>query len=770
MSCAPDGFMNESATAHAPRALNARYTLHERLGIGGQAEVWRAHDPQRDTDIALKILRPGGGRNAAAWEALQHEYGNASRLDHPYILKVYPPERDGTDFLLPMELATGGDLGRLRGASYLAVVPVLIEVAEALGHAHERGVIHRDLKASNVLFDARGRVQLADFGVSGRSVDAGTDAMIRGLSPFTASPEQLRGEPPRPADDVYGLGALAYELLTNHPPYYPHFDARRVQEEPVPPLVPTQQIPAKLEALIMLMLAKRAADRPASMRQVIEGLDGALNDTLTFDAVPGATQPDPLSSNATIQLPADGNVRSALARNTTVQLDELSATWPPGALPAAPAAAAEPQRDAPPAAAPVLNAAAPQEPPASSAAATQPKAAYPSAARPYVPPMRPVWQRAPLPPAPMRAIRRRRGPRAVEPTMTTPAGPGTLHGTLLEELRDQPLRRPPLEPMRSGAPRVLLLLAALAVTAVALATFLPRHFNAAAPAAALARAEAIVDQAVNTAAPPSQTGELHIGSVAAAAMPPAVGPAAAPAAAVKTSFNDDGYARAAGEGFAALGAGRLAEARAAFERARTLRPNGSEALDGLRRVAAESQSRSFGSMRAHAADLESQERWQDALDDYRNILRQDHSLVFAQEGKARAEARLQLDESLQDLLDHPERLSLPGVRDQATQLLQSAAQQPAAGPVLGSQIARLTELLPGSDRAVHVALVSDSLTQVAIEGVGSLGSFSERDIELKPGHYTVIGTRDGYHDVHRDITIAPGEDNQTVTVSCDDPG
>ena len=196
---------------------------------------------------------------------------------------MFPPERDGTTFLLPMELATGGDLKRLRGAGYLTIVPVLIEVARALEHAHERGVIHRDLKPGNVLFDERGRVKLADFGVSGNSLDPGTDSMVRGLSPFTASPEQLRGEPPRPADDIYGLGALAYELLSRYPPHYPHFDAQRVQQEPVPPLVPAQQIPPQLAALVSAMLAKDPAQRPANMRDVIDELDASLNDTLTFD-------------------------------------------------------------------------------------------------------------------------------------------------------------------------------------------------------------------------------------------------------------------------------------------------------------------------------------------------------------------------------------------------------------------------------------------------------------------------------------------------------
>ena len=158
--------MSDAATANNGQPLKTRYVLRERLGVGGQGEVWRAFDPQANADIALKILHPAPGRSAAAWAALVHEHESASRLDHPGILKVYPPERDGKTFLLPMELATGGDLKRLRGAGYLTIVPVLIEAARALQHAHERGVIHRDLKPGNVLFDERGREKLADFGVS----------------------------------------------------------------------------------------------------------------------------------------------------------------------------------------------------------------------------------------------------------------------------------------------------------------------------------------------------------------------------------------------------------------------------------------------------------------------------------------------------------------------------------------------------------------------------------------------------------------------------
>src|SRR5882724_4539473 len=209
--------MTEAVATLNGRKLDARYTLVDKLGAGGQGEVWRAHDGTRGIDIALKVLNPTANQ-AEAWNALEHEYAIASRLNHPSILKVFPPERSGDEMILPMELASGGDLRRLRGAGYLEIIPVLLDIAEALEHAHERGVIHRDLKPGNVLFDARGRVKLADFGAASTTGTSAADARLQGLSPFTASPEQLRGESPTEGDDIYGLGALAYELLSGYPP------------------------------------------------------------------------------------------------------------------------------------------------------------------------------------------------------------------------------------------------------------------------------------------------------------------------------------------------------------------------------------------------------------------------------------------------------------------------------------------------------------------------------------------------------------------------
>ena len=113
-------------------------------------------------------------------------------------------------------------------------------------------------------------------------------------SPFSASPQQLAGEPARPADDIYGLGALAYELLSGYPPFYPAFDARKIATEPVPRLKPVKPIPPRLELLVSWMLAKQGRERPPSMRHVADEMNAVLQDTLGLEsATAEAAEPKP---------------------------------------------------------------------------------------------------------------------------------------------------------------------------------------------------------------------------------------------------------------------------------------------------------------------------------------------------------------------------------------------------------------------------------------------------------------------------------------------
>lgn len=232
------------------------------------------------------------------------------------------------------------------------------------------------------------------------------------------------------------------------------------------------------------------------------------------------------------------------------------------------------------------------------------------------------------------------------------------------------------------------------------------------------------------------------------------------------AFGDDGYARAVGAGYAALGAGRLADAQTDFQQAIGFRSNGTEAAQGLQRVRAAMQAGRMASLRQQAASLEAREHWQQAAAVYQKMLSENPSLGFAKRAEARDEERAQLSASLQQIIDHPHRLALQSVRDEAVALLQEAREQTPAGPLLQSQAEQVTRLLPELDRPVLLNLISDDVTQVSIPSIGVFGAFGRRQIRLKPGTYTVIGTRDGYRAVEQEFTVEPGQQSVTITVSC----
>jgi serine/threonine protein kinase/tetratricopeptide (TPR) repeat protein len=871
--------MNEALAINRGSRISDRYTLLEKIGVGGQGEVWRARDENRGVDIALKLLNPSVARNDAAWAALEREYSIVSRLDHPGILRIYPPQRDGESAVLPMDLASGGDLRKLRGANYLEIVPVLIEIAQALEHAHERGVVHRDLKPGNVLFDSCASVRIADFGVAGAAHVAGdlarpaAPATRPGLSPFTASPEQLRGEPPAIADDVYGLGALAYELLSGYPPYYPHFELRRVLEEPVPDLKSANPLPLPLATLVMRMLAKKPEQRPQSMREVIDVLDATLNDTLAFEFDDLAAQSKPAATMAA----------KPIARESPPRTEPRAADLPPRAK--LRAADRPPSAKARAVVEPAVVAPADRDPETSVA---RPEPVPWSASSPsYTPPQGPraPWVDQNFEVAAKHTRREpqpaRRGPWVALAVLAVLAFgafywlPRYAPPELLDTPPfDAPQAKPPSPQIAAPpAPASTEQNAGASKDESAEARLAQTHANfkqrlaslesraagvwggadfAAAKARAAesvgaydARDVSLAEERINDAmrllanvesrAPRAHAAQLAAGDRALAAgqqevarqafefalridpnsaraadslrrvqslggvlplladgqnaetekdyaravqdysqalkLDPNNPDAKAGLGRANAALGEDNYAKAIGTGFAALGAGRLEDARVAFEKARGIRPTGAEAQTGLKRVDAALSARGFASARQRGAALEAEERWSDALKEYEAALKLDPSLAFAQEGKARAAERAQLATALQALIDEPERLAAPSVRAEANALIQRANAIARAGPVLRSQIARLEILLPEFDKPVRLALVSDNTTEVAIQRVGDFGSFARREIELKPGKYTVVGTRAGYRDVRRDVTIAPGSNNevQTISVSCVEP-
>jgi tetratricopeptide (TPR) repeat protein len=250
----------------------------------------------------------------------------------------------------------------------------------------------------------------------------------------------------------------------------------------------------------------------------------------------------------------------------------------------------------------------------------------------------------------------------------------------------------------------------------------------------------------------------------------------------------DEFATAMSRGAQLLEAGSLQEARASFERAGRIRPNAQEVTEALAQVAQAEQRRQIEAHRQSATSLERAERWTAALAEYDAALKLDPTLEFAHTARARVLPRVELAQQLDQLLAKPERLFSVAVREQAHALLAqaraivAASNKAAAGgapagpnaipaapqPVLQGQIDKLTAALAQAETPVRVALESDSATDVVIHRFGHLGIFLRREVELLPGTYTVMGTRQGFRDVRQELTVLPGQTPPALVVRCEE--
>jgi hypothetical protein len=263
-----------------------RYVLSELLGAGGMAEVFLAYDRILGRDLALKVLREDDAKDAAFVSRFQREAISAAALNHPHVVQVYDQghAEDGRLYIA-MEHVPGGNLKDLitrRGLLDPAEATRLgSQIAEALGAAHERGIVHRDVKPQNVLIDEAGDAKVADFGIAlAASTDptSGTNRMF-GTASYM-SPEQAMGERVGPESDLYSLGVVLYEMLTGTVPFAaegPLATAmKHVTDEPIPPRKRNPYVPEALDAVVMGLLAKNPENRYGSAAELVEDLRRSL--------------------------------------------------------------------------------------------------------------------------------------------------------------------------------------------------------------------------------------------------------------------------------------------------------------------------------------------------------------------------------------------------------------------------------------------------------------------------------------------------------------
>ena len=289
--------LSASLASLTGQVLDQRYQINRKLGEGGMSYVYQAQEIGTDKQVAVKILIPRLSRDPASVERLRREATIATRLNHPNVCPILrmgeAPQRL---IYLVMPYLEGEPLSEheaRRGPFPVAEgIPLLVQVCQGLGHAHELQIIHRDLKPENVMLvpdpaEPTGfRAVVMDFGLA-KERRAGPDVVkltATGIvlgTPEFMSPEQIRGKPLDGRSDVYALAILAFELFTGQLP----FTGKSAQETmiarlrgaPMPLRAVRGELPAKLETVISKALSVNPGDRYASMAEMAHALESVTN-------------------------------------------------------------------------------------------------------------------------------------------------------------------------------------------------------------------------------------------------------------------------------------------------------------------------------------------------------------------------------------------------------------------------------------------------------------------------------------------------------------
>ena len=326
---------NPEDTNSLPAVVGGRYEIVRSVAKGGMGEVCEARDRQLDRTVAVKFLARTHTTDERAVARFRREATAAARLSHPNIVTIYDYGEDGNSLYLVMELVNGRSLGDVladkRPLAPGDVYTIGAQVASALDHAHQAGIVHRDVKPGNILLGGPGEVKVTDFGIA-RALHGDENLTDTGMVIGTATyfaPEQAQGLPAEPTSDLYALGVVLYQMATGVVPFdgdTPVSVAYKQVNEPAPQAaLRNPAIPPELDAVIATLMAKEPGHRYQSGESLAADLGRLSRGEPLVGAGVGAGVGGPVPASA----PGTGPLPDATA--VMAQPSGQSATVAPGA-------------------------------------------------------------------------------------------------------------------------------------------------------------------------------------------------------------------------------------------------------------------------------------------------------------------------------------------------------------------------------------------------------------------------------------------------------
>ncbi len=289
------------ATAVRESLLPDRYRVLDQVAVGGMGSIWVAEDRVLGRQVAVKVLAEQLASQPMFVKRFEREARTAAALSgHPNLITIYDVgEHAGRPFIV-MAYLSGGTVRHRTDAGPVErrdAVAWLRDAASALDYAHERGVVHRDVKPQNLLFDGQGRLVIADLGIARAAYEDSLTASgeLLGTASYI-SPEQAVGDPATPASDRYSLAVVAYELLTGSRPFggggFAEQALQQVESHPDPPSTRSPDLPRSVDDVLLKGLAKNPVERWESATAFVSALDSALEDTAPTASPPVLIDPE----------------------------------------------------------------------------------------------------------------------------------------------------------------------------------------------------------------------------------------------------------------------------------------------------------------------------------------------------------------------------------------------------------------------------------------------------------------------------------------------